>query len=388
MKFLPLIFKNVFRKKTRTILTLVSIILPLLVVCIMGSFLASLDRPDPGAARGMFRIVTRHKVGLTSFLPVTYEEKVRQLPGVKAATNFNWFGGKFRDGSASTFFARFAVDPETFLEVFDDATIVEGTKADWLADRTGVIVAKSLAENYGWKLGDKFTLLGDIYPANVELTVRGIYTPPAGNGPAVFFNRKYLEEAVPWFKGTLGTVWAKAESAAAAERLAVEIDAMFENSSYPTKTESEKAFQLGFVQMLGNVKLLMGSLCVAIVFVIVLIAANTMAMTARERVTEVAVFRTLGFQKSTILGLILGESVLLALVGGLLGVGIFAGTAPALKSLLLKGPMAGFAEAFAGSPGILLMGFGIAFGIGVVAGIVPAISSAQRSITDGLRRVA
>ena len=302
MKFLPLVLKNVFRKKTRTALTIASIVLPLLVINLMGTFLRALDRPDPGATRGMFRTVTRHKVSLGNPLPVAYFEKIRQLPGVVAATKFTWFGGKYVDQSAKNFFPRFAVEPETFLQVFDDAKIVAGSKEEWLADRTGAVVGDNLVKKFGWKLGDKVVLVGDIFPVTLELTVRGIFQLPDGNAMSVFFNRKYLEEALPSVAGQVGTVWVKAADGPAAERLTREIDAMFENAAAPTKTESEKAFQMGFVQMLGNVKLLINGIATIIVFVIFLIAANTMAMAARERVTEIAVLRTLGFEKSTILG--------------------------------------------------------------------------------------
>src|SRR5512143_207365 len=229
MKLVPLILKNVFRKKTRTLLTVASIVLPLLVICMMGTFLRALDRPDPARTRGMFRLVTRHKVSLTNFLPLTYEEKIRQVPGVAAVTDFSWFGGKYVDSSPKNIFARFAVDPETFLQVFDDAQIVAGSKEEWLADRTGALVGRNIAEKFGWKLGDRITLIGDIFPINAELTIRGIYYLPDGTSATCFFSRKYLEEAVPFFKGNAGTFWIKAKDAQAAERLPKAVDAMFEN---------------------------------------------------------------------------------------------------------------------------------------------------------------
>jgi putative ABC transport system permease protein len=385
VNLLPLIFKNVFRKKTRTLLTVGSIVLPLLVICLMGTFLRALDRPDRGATRGMFRLVTRHQVSLTNFLPLSDEEKIRQVPGVAAVTDFTWFGGKYIDASAKNIFARFAVDPETFLQVFDDAQILQGTKEDWLADRTGALVGRNIAEKFGWKIGDKITLVGDIFPTNLELTIRAIYFLPDGTSATCFFSRKYLEEAVPFLKGNAGTFWIKAKDAQAAESVPKTVDAMFENSSFPTKTETEKQFQTFFVQMMGNVKLLLGAIATVIVAVIVLIAANTMAMTARERVTEIAVLRTLGFQKRTILGLILGESLVIALFGGCLGIGLFALIEPGMKRNLSLGPMATLAASLEIYPSILALGFAIAVAVGLVAGIIPAIRSSQRSIVEGLR---
>ncbi|HMA29518.1 MAG TPA: ABC transporter permease, partial [Thermoanaerobaculia bacterium] len=179
----------------------------------------------------------------------------------------------------------------------------------------------------------------------------------------------------------------KAASLEAVQRLPKQIDAMFENSDRPTRTETEKEMQNGFVSMLGNVKLLVTSIGTIIVFVILLIAANTMAMTARERVTEIAVLRTLGFPKGTILGLILGESVLLSLIGGLLGVALFVGTFPGFRQWLLYSPLSGFAAGMHLFPEVVATGFAVAVLVGLLAGLVPAIRSAQRSIPDGLRQV-
>ncbi|MGZ5429839.1 MAG: ABC transporter permease [Thermoanaerobaculia bacterium] len=388
MKFIPLILKNVFRKKTRTLLTIGSIVLPLLVICLMGTFLKALEAPDPKTTHGSFRLVVRHRVSLTSILPAAYGEKVRQLPGVEAASNFNWFGGKYRDGGARNVFVRFSVDPETFLKVFDDAEIVEGSARDWLQDRTGCLVGTNLAAKYGWKLGDRVVLVGDIFPMTLELTIRAIYHLENGTSASLFFDRRTIDERFPSFKGSVFTIWIKAKDAAASERLGPVIDAMFENSPYPTKTETENAFRNGMVSMLGNVKLLMTSIGAIIVLVILLIAGNTMAMAARERVTEIAVLRTLGFTRPKILGLVLGESVLIALAGGVFGILLFVAAAPSLKRQLMLTPMSSIAATIRVYPEVLTLAFALAVGIGVLAGLVPALRSASRSIADGLRQVA
>jgi putative ABC transport system permease protein len=387
MKFLSLMLKNVFRKKTRTILTIGSIILPLLVICIMGSFLKALDAPDPAETRGMFRIVTRHKVGLTSDLPISYAERIKQLDGALAVTTFDWFGGTYIDNSARNFFARFAVEPETFLEVFDDASLTRGSIEDWMSDRAGALVGEDLMKKYGWKLGDQVVLVGDIYPVTLQLTIRAAYGVSYGGSDGLFFNRKYLEEALPSFEGVVGTIWTKCRDGEAANRLSNQIDQMFENSPYPTKTESEKAFQMGFVSMLGNVKLLITSLGVIIVLVIILIAANTMALSARERVREIAVLRTLGFTRRMILLLILGESLTMALIGGLLGLGMFVVGLKPLKASLVNTPISGFASAIMLFPEVLVVGFGVTVLVGLLSGIGPAIRASQRPITEGLRHL-
>lgn len=387
MKFLYLIFKNVFRKKTRTILTIGSIILPLLVICIMGSFLKALDAPDPAETRGMFRIVTRHKVGLTSDLPISYAERIRQLDGASAVTTFDWFGGTYIDNSARNFFGRFAVEPETFLEVFDDAKLTRGSIEDWMSDRAGALVGEDLMKKYGWRLRDQVVLVGDIYPVTLQLTIRAVYGVSYGGSDGLFFNRKYLEEALPTYEGTVGTIWTKCRDGDAADRLSSQIDQMFDNSPYPTKTESEKAFQMGFVSMLGNVKLLITSLGVIIVLVIILIAANTMALSARERVREIAVLRTLGFTRRMILLLILGESLIMALIGGFLGLGTFVVGLNPLKASLVNTPISGFASAIMLFPEVLIVGFGVSVLVGLLSGIGPAIRASQRPITEGLRHM-
>jgi putative ABC transport system permease protein len=384
MKFFPYVFKNLFRKKTRSILTLGSILVLLFAICIMGTLLATLSR-DPSDGKGMYRLVVRHKVSLTNFIPEAYGEKIRQLGGIEEMSIWCWFGGKYIDYSAKNQFARFAVEPDRFLKVFDEARIIEGSAEDWISDRSGALVGDLLMEKYGWKLGQKVTLAGDIYPITVELTIRAVYTGP--QNAALFFNWKYVEEALPRIKGRIGTFYIKADSPEAAARLPKEIDAMFENSDTPTKTETEKEFQNGFLSMLGNIKLILNGISIAILFVILLITANTIAMSARERVTEIAVLRTLGFRKGTILGMILGESFLLSIFGSLVGIVFFIGIFPVFKKALMSSQMSGFAAGMRLFPSVLAVGFAVAVFVGLVAGLFPAIRSAQRSIPDGLRQV-
>jgi putative ABC transport system permease protein len=386
VKFFPYVFKSLFRKKTRSLLTLGSILLPLFVVCLFGTLIRTLDRPATGA--GMYRLVVRHKVSLSNWIPESYRARIQQLGGIEEMSVWSWFGGKYVDYAPKNFFARFGVEPEKLLKVFDEARIVEGSAADWVNDRSGAMVGTELVRRYGWKLGQKVVLQGDAYPVNLELTIRAVFDAPAGSNAALFFNWAYVEEALPQVKGRIGTFYIRAKDAEAAARLPKQIDEMFDNTDAPTKTETEKEFQNGFVQMLGNVKLMLNGISTAIVFVILLIAANTMAMAARERVNEIAVLRTLGYQKTTILGMILGESLLLALLGGLLGLGLFTLGFPGLKRALMNSPMSGFAAGIHLYPSVLAVGFGISVFIGLFAGIVPAVGAARRSITDGLRRVA
>jgi putative ABC transport system permease protein len=385
MKFFPFVFKNLLRKKTRSLLTIASILLPLLVICILGTLLRTLES-DPTGGKGMFRLIVRHKVSLTNWVLEADMPKIQQLPGVTDIVRMNWFGGAYIDQKPENMFARFSTsDAQTFLKVFDEGTIVQGSAKDWTDDRTGLLAGELLMKKYGWKMGQKITLKGDIYPVNLELTIRATFKGPDETG--VYFHHQYVEEALPRVKGFVGWYWIKAASLEAVQRLPKDIDAMFDNSSVPTRTETEKEMQNGFVSMLGNVKLLVTSIGTIIVCVILLIAANTMAMTARERVTEIAVLRTLGFPKGTILGMMLGESVLLALVGGTLGALLFVVLFPGFRQGLLYSPMGGFAAGMRLFPEIVALAFGVSVLVGIFAGLVPAFRSAQRSITDGLRQV-
>ena len=385
MKFFPYVFKNLLRKKTRSFLTIASILLPLLVICILGTLLRTLEH-DPTGGKGGFRLIVRHKVSLTNWVLEAYMPKIAQLPGVTEIVRMNWFGGSYIDQKSEHQFARFSTsDPEALLKVFDEASIVQGTAKDWIDDRSGLLAGELLMKKYGWRLGQKITLKGDIYPVTLELTILATFKAPDETG--VYFHHQTIEEALPRAKGFVGWYWIKAASLEAVERLPKQIDAMFENSESPTRTETEKEFQNGFVSMLGNVKLLVTSIGTIIVCVILLIAANTMAMTARERVTEIAVLRTLGFPKGTILGLILGESVLLSLFGGVLGVLIFVLTFPGFRRYLLYSRMGGFAGGMHLFPEVVATGFVVAVLVGLLAGLVPAILSAQRPISDGLRQV-
>ena len=385
MKFFPYVFKSLFRKKTRSLLTLGSILLPLFVVCLFGTLIRTLDRPATGA--GMYRIVVRHKVSLSNWIPESYRGRIQTLPGVDEMSVWCWFGGKYVDYAPKNFFARFGVEPEKLLRILDEVRVVEGSAQDWFTDRSGAIVGTELVKRYGWKVGQKVVLQGDIYPVNLELTIRAVFDAPAGSNAALFFNWAYVEEALPRVKGRIGTFYIRAKDAEAVARLPRQIDEMFDNTDAPTKTETEKEFQNGFVQMLGNVKVMLNGISSAIVLVILLIAANTMAMAARERVNEIAVLRTLGYQKNTILALILAESLLLALLGGLLGLGLFTLGFGGFKALLMNTPMAGFAAGMTVYPSVLAVGLGISVFIGLFAGIVPAVGAVRRSITDGLRRV-
>ncbi|MGH7901859.1 MAG: ABC transporter permease [Thermodesulfobacteriota bacterium] len=333
----------------------------------------------------MFRLVTRHKIGLLNPVPASYENKISNLDGVSAITSFLIFGGTYIDDSAKNFFPRIAVEPESFLKVFDDATLIEGSLKEWINDASGSIVGEELIKKYGWEIGDQIVLKGNAYPVNLQLTIRGVYGVKNGRNSALFFNRKYLEEALPSIKGKVGTIWIKASDVDSATRLATQIDELFENSPYPTRTESEKAFQMGIVSMLGNVKLLIISMGVIIVIVIILIAANTIAITSRERTREIAVLRILGFTRWMILLLIIGESIIVSSIGGLVGIIIFVTTFNPLKVLLATTPVSELAKSLNFFPETIFLAVVLSTLVGILSAIIPAIGSSRRKITEGIR---
>jgi putative ABC transport system permease protein len=385
MRFLPLVLRNLLRKKTRSGLTVGSILLPFFVICLLGTFVAMLDA-DPSQGRGMFRIAVRHKVSFTNFLPASHLEKIRQLPGVKAAMPFNWFGGRYVDFSAFHVFQRFAVDPVVFFDVFDASGISEGSAEAWRADRSGLLVGDLLMKKYGWRLGQQIALTGDVWPGVYTFTIRAVYR---GNDEAsVFFDQKVIDEALPHRAGLYTMIWLKAVDASAARDLIPRINALFENSPWPVRAETEKEFQNNYIALLGNVKLFFRSLTAVIAAVVLLIAANTMAMAARERVTELAVLRAIGFPRRIVFGLLLSESALLALSGAVAGLGVFLALFPRLRALVLYSPLAGLASALRIYPDVLAAAFCVTVLVGILAGLVPAIRSVRRPIADGLRLVA
>jgi putative ABC transport system permease protein len=385
MKFLPLVLKNLFRKKTRSGLTIGSILLPFFVICLLGTFVAMLDA-DPSKGRGMHRMAVRHRVSFTNFLPASHLEKIRQLSGVKAATPFNWFGGRYVDFSAFHVFQRFAVDPPAFFDVFDASGVVDGSADAWKSDRSGLLVGELLMKKYGWRLGQQITLTGDIWPGVYTFTIRAVYR---GNDEAsVFFDQKVIDERLPHRAGLYTMIWLKGVDAAAARDLIPRINALFENSPWPVRAETEKEFQNNYLALIGNVKLFFRSLTAVIATVVLLIAANTMAMAARERVTEFAVLRAIGFPRRTIFGLLLSESALLSVFGASAGLLAYLALFPRLRAVILYSPLAGAASALALYPRVLAAAFATTVLVGVLAGLVPAIRSVRRPIADGLRLVA
>jgi putative ABC transport system permease protein len=373
--------KNAFRNKRRSILTVLSIAFSLLLLTLMMTIWRAFYL-DQGSAESAQRLVVRHRVSLTFNLPGYYREKIRAVPGVVSVVPVSWFGGIYKDAKPENFFAQFGTDPEEFFKVFRDMQMPADQTAAWQHDRQGVIVDDSLAKKYGWKLGDRIVLQGTIYPINLDLFIRGIFHSYPDN-KSVYFNAKYVEEAVGFFKGRAGTFSILVASPEDVSRVATTVDDMFRNSPQPTKAESEKAFGLEFVAMLGNVKAFILSICLAVVFATLLVSANTMAMSIRERTREVAVLKTLGFTRQTVLGLFVGEAVSLALVGGLIGIGLAYG----LVYAATHSPQFFSFYNLQVTAGMWVVAMFIAGLVGFLSALVPSYHASEINIVEGLRHI-
>jgi putative ABC transport system permease protein len=371
--------KNAFRNKRRSILTVLSIGFSLLLLTLMMTIWRSFYI-DQGSAQSAQRLLVRHKVSLVFDLPYAYREKIRSIPGVTHVVNQQWFGGQYKDDKPENFFAQFATDPEEFLKVYPELEIPADQVAAWQHDRAGAIVDAELAKKYGWKLGDRLNIKGVIFPLNLELNIRGIFVSPAPN-QAIYFNKTYLDEGYTEMKGREGIFAVLVDTPQDIPRVGTAIDDMFRNSPQPTKTQTERAFQLDFVQMLGNVKAFILSICAAVVFTILLVSANTMAMSVRERTREVAVLKTLGFTRNSILGLFVGEAVSLALLGGVVGTLIAFG----LITVMQK--RGGFMTGMAVTVPTVLLALGVAALVGFLSAFIPSYHASQVNIVDGLRHI-
>jgi putative ABC transport system permease protein len=329
------------------------------------------------------RLVTRNRVSLAFPMPIYYGGKIRSIPHVREVGMTQWFGGTYKDArDPKNFFARFAVEPENIFVLRGEAQIPEDEKKAFLGERTACVVGRSLAVRQNFKPGDRITLVGDIFPVNLDLTVRGIFDAPDGED-VLYFHWKYLEQSISaGRRDEIGTFGILADSAEAVPRIAAAVDDMFRNSPVQTKTESEQQFGLSFLAFLGNVKVFLLSICAAVTFTILLVSANTMAMSVRERVREVGILKTLGFTTGEILGIILGEAVLISVAGGAVGL--------VLASFLCRGArdfLIGFDQLkrLSVQPEVAALCLGTAALIGVLSSIVPAFTAARTSIVEAVR---
>jgi len=410
VKYLPYVFKHLRRNWIRSGSTVAAIAVCIFLFCTLQTVLAAINYGLEAANAS--RLVTRNKVSLVFNLPLAYKQRIEQVEGVEAVSIVHWFGGTLSaklqeqdsEGAGdeaggpdfSNFFANFAVEPEVYLSMYPELIISDDQKQAWLADRRGALIGRGLANRYGWKIGDTFFLESFIPPYRkpdgpFEFVVRAIYDVdreryPGTDPNTMFFDYRYLYEATGRELGA-GMYTLKISDPDAAGRIAEEIDARFENSDAQTLTETESAFLAGFVAMAGGLAFLLNAIGLAVTFTILLVTANTMSMAVRERRTEIAVLKTLGFRSGLVMALVLGESLLIGLLGGALGLGLGQLVAAILPYLPVIGVIVSSFPASGLPPQVAALGLGVSLLIALGAGFVPAWTAYRARITDMLRQV-
>jgi putative ABC transport system permease protein len=385
MTLLKYIFRNASRNRLRSTLTILSVGFSLAMLTVLYGYLA-MQKVWSDNAKQYNRIVVMNRQGFSGETPIAYVDRVARMDGVVGAVPYSWFGGVYKDERMP--FAQFATDPKHVFDVWDEYKIDPEQLAAWQRDRRSCVIDRRLAERRGWKIGERIPLKGTYYQYDLDLTLVGIFETPQPID-SLWFHWQYLDEGLRREAngegaGNAGTVFAKAESATVIPALCAGIDERFESSDNPTRTQTEAAFAQMFTDMLGNIQVFIRNIALAVLFSLTLVAANAMAMSMRERTTEVAVLKAIGFPRLRVLNMILGESCFISGVGGLLGLAVGG----AFLQLLHSASPQFFPFSLADMAGpwmswILVTGVAI----GLVSGIVPAVRAAQLSVVDGLRRV-
>ena len=379
MKFSKLILRNVFRNKLRAILTILLMAAIFFFVATLLSILENFTLFSE-AGRGQNRLAVQSAISLANVLPVAHEEKIRQIPGVVDVCQMQWFGAYYKE--PKNFFANFAIDHHHMQTVFDDYATSEAEYQAFANDRQGAIVGPELMKRFGWKIGDRITLKSTIFPMNPELNIRAVYNHPIDTS-SLMFHMDYFQEAMG-NNGRVGMFWLKVKDRNQMAAVSKQIDDMFRNSTDPTETFTEKEFQLNFLSMMGDIKLLFHSISLCSIFMVILLAAITMSMTARERVTEIAVLKAIGFGRGLVLTLMLIEFTLLTLIGGLVGV---LGGRFVYQFVNMTKVTQGFLVNFTLYESAMITCVIVSIAVGLIAGGWPALRSANMSVVDGLRRV-
>jgi putative ABC transport system permease protein len=383
MKYLALLWSNLKRRKLRTSLTLLSIFIAFmlfgLLCTLKEAFTAGVTMANAD------RLIVRHKVSLIMNLPVSYGNRINNVPGVETSVGWTWFNGIYQN-EPKNFFGSFPVDPEPFFDIHPEFVLPEDQKAVWRKTRNGAVIGPSLAERFGWKIGTRVPLTSPIWPREGdgawEFDIVGIYEVTQRNADpsAFFFRYDYFDEGRTHTKGHVGWYMVRVHDPAQAAEVARLIDAEFANSPYETKAEPEGAFAQGFVQQMGNIGLMLIAILSVVFFTILLVAGNTMAQAVRERTGELGVLKAIGFTNELVLALVLAESCLIALVGGL------AGLTAAWLFTLGGSPVPSLLPIFYLPPRYLVIGAGLVLALGIVAGILPALQAMRLRIAAALRR--
>jgi putative ABC transport system permease protein len=382
MKFLPIIWKNAWRRRFRTSFaiatTFVMFLLFGLLMTVRMAFTLGVE------VAGQDRLVLIHKVSLIMPLPQAYKPRLEAVPGVEVATHQSWFGGVYQD--PANFFAQIAVEPEPFMSIYPEYELPPDQMQAWLDDRQGAVVGRDLAERFGWELGDRIPIQATIWQPKGggqtwEFNIVGIYDGADGVDRTQFFFRyDYLDENRSFGEGAVGWYTVKIADPSTSQELAARFDAMFENSVAETKTTTEKGFIDSFAKQIGDIGSIMIWISAIVLFMMLLVVAAVMSESVRERTSEVGVLKTLGFSNGSVLGLVLAESLFIAMVGGSLGLGA--------AWLLVQGgdPTGGMLPIFVLPPRDLVLGVVLMIALGVGAGLLPAVSAMNLRITDALRR--
>ena len=381
MKFLPLVWRNLLRRKARTTFTLLSIFVAFALYAFLMTIRTAFSMGVEMA--GVDRLMMMHKVSLIQLLPISYMRQIQSTPGVRLVSHNTWFGGMYQDNANQ--FGVIAVDPEPFLQLYPEFKVPPEQVKAWLADRQGALVGRDVATRYGWKIGDKIPIQATIWVPKQGATwyfnLDGIYDGDKTVDKTTFFFRyDYLDENRRGAYGMVGWYIVRIDDPSRAAEMAAKLDAQFANSSAETKTSTEKAFLQGFVNQVGDVSAMMVSILVAVLFSILLVTANTMAQAVRERTNELAVLKTLGFSNGLVVALVLAESLFMAVVGGGLALAI-------AWAFVSRGSLNNaFLPVFVLRGRDLLIGVVLSCLLGTLAGALPAASAMRLRITNALRR--
>ncbi len=398
MKYLHYILRNARRNPVRSILTIASTAICLCLMMILVSFFEIRSDVAEGA-RIYNRIATLNANGFAGYLPIASVNEIARLDGVKAVSQFQWYGGKYENQVMP--FAQFGVDPETVMKVFDELTVPPEQLKAFQEDRTGCLIGRKLAEDKNLKVGDSLPLQADTYPVDLQLRVAGIYDGPTNrNLRMCLFHWKYLDEKMKLVASGLSTrssaniasrlsgnasiIFTKCKSGDDMAALCKKVDDLYRNSEFPTRTQTEEAFGKMFEEMMGDLKNMIWQIGVAVVFSLFCVAANSMAMSMRERTSEVAVLKAIGFTPRLVLFIVLTEAILVSAFGGLLGA---LGTKALFEAFDIAPYTAGFLPFFFIPWNVALQGVAVSFLVGLASGLYPAWRASSLSVVDGLRRV-
>ncbi len=384
MFLLKLLSRNAFRHRLRTLLTILGITVALLAFGLLQTVVSAWYA---GAnASSSTRLVSRNAISLTFSLPIAYRERIRRIEGVEAVSYANWFGGVYV--TEKNFFPSFAIDPKSYLALYPEYVLAPDEKRAFLLDRKGCVVGKRLAERFGWKVGDTIPLKGTIFPGTWEFVVRGIYSgaEKSTDESQFFFQWEYLNESLrktaPRRADQIGVYIIGLKNPQAAAEVSVAVDSSFKNSLAETLTETEKAFQLSFISMTEAIVVAIRIVSFVVIIIIMVVVANTMAMTARERIGEYAIFKAMGFQAHHIAGMVFGESLFIATMGGFLGILLTFPVASKFGKV-----MGNFFPVFQVERSTLYMDLAFCLIVGIVAGIFPTWRAVRIKVADGMRRV-